>query len=79
VIPCVEGRTDHAPVVVQASRWGLIVPRRLELHAHRPARGLGTVWTTCHLRHEHEAAELLGIPFDEVTGCPHPGRLQRRH
>ena len=25
-----------------------------------------TVWTTLHLRHEREAAELLGIPFEEV-------------
>ena len=25
-----------------------------------------TVWTTFHLRHEREAAELLGIPFEEV-------------
>jgi nitroreductase len=30
------------------------------------SRGLGTVWTTFHLRHEREAAELLGIPFDKV-------------
>ena len=27
VIPCVEGRTDQAPVVVQASRWGSIIPQ----------------------------------------------------
>jgi nitroreductase len=30
------------------------------------ARGLGSVSTTFHLRHEREAAELLGIPFDAV-------------
>ena len=30
------------------------------------ARGLGTAWTTFHLRHEREAAELLGIPYDRV-------------
>ena len=30
------------------------------------ARGLGTCWTTLHLRHEREAAELLGIPYDRV-------------
>ena len=29
-------------------------------------RGLGSVWTTFHLRHEREAAEILGIPFDAV-------------
>jgi nitroreductase len=33
-------------------------------------RGLGTAWTTLHIRHEKEAAELLGIPFDTVSqGC----------
>jgi hypothetical protein len=30
------------------------------------ARGRGSVWTTFHLRHEREAAELLGIPFEAV-------------
>jgi nitroreductase len=29
-------------------------------------RGLGTCWTTIHLAYEREAAELLGIPYDEV-------------
>ena len=24
------------------------------------------VWTTFHLMHEREAAEILGIPYDEV-------------
>jgi nitroreductase len=66
VIPCVEGRTDHAPVVVQASRWGSIIPAAWSFMLAARARGLGTVWTTFHLRHEREAAELLGIPFDEV-------------
>jgi nitroreductase len=31
------------------------------------ARGLGTCWTTFHLAHEREAAELLGIPYDGFT------------
>ena len=30
------------------------------------ARGLGTAWTTWHLRYEREAAQILGIPYDEV-------------
>ena len=66
VVPCVEGRTDHVPVVVQASRWGSIIPAAWSFMLAARARGLGTVWTTFHLRHEREAAELLGIPFDEV-------------
>jgi nitroreductase len=30
-------------------------------------RGLGSAWTTLHLPKEREAAELLGIPYDEYT------------
>jgi nitroreductase len=66
VIPCVEGRTDRAPAVVQASRWGSILPAAWSFMLAARARGLGTVWTTFHLRREREAADLLGIPFDEV-------------
>jgi nitroreductase len=66
VIPCVEGRTDGVPVVVQASRWGSIIPAAWSFMLAARARGLGTAWTTFHLRHEREAAELLGIPFDQV-------------
>src|SRR5215213_2068463 len=66
VVPCVQGRTDRAPVVVQASRWGSIIPAAWSFMLAARARGLGTVWTTFHLRHEREAAELLGIPFDQV-------------
>jgi len=66
VIPCVEGRTDGAPAGVQASRWGSIMPAAWSFMLAARARGLGTVWTTFHLRHEREAAEILGIPYDKV-------------
>ena len=66
VIPCVEGRTDHAPLVVQASRWGSIIPAAWSFMLAARARGLGSAWTTFHLRHEREAAEILGIPLDAV-------------
>jgi nitroreductase len=66
VIPCVEGRTDGAPAAVQASRWGSIMPAAWSFMLAARARGLGTVWTTFHLRHEREAAEILGIPYDKV-------------
>jgi nitroreductase len=68
VIPCVEGRTDHAPVVVQASRWGSIIPAAWSFMLAARARGLGTVWTTFHLRHEREAA-VLGRP-DRARRAP---------
>jgi nitroreductase len=66
VIPCVEGRTDRTPVVVQASRWGSSIPAAWSFMLAARARGLGGVWTAFHLRHERQAAELLGIPFDKV-------------
>jgi nitroreductase len=66
VIPCVEGRTEEAPVFSQASRWASVIPAAWSFMLAARARGLGTVWTTFHLRREREAAEILGIPYDQV-------------
>jgi nitroreductase len=66
VVPCVEGRTDGRPAMAQASRWASIIQAAWSFMLAARARGLGTVWTTFHLRHEREAAEILGIPFDQV-------------
>jgi nitroreductase len=66
VIPCVEGRTDGKPAAAQASTWGSIIPATWSFMLACRSRGLGTAWTTFHLQHEREAAELLGIPYDEV-------------
>ena len=66
VIPCIEGRTDGKSALAQASRWGSILPAAWSFMLAARARGLGTVWTTFHLVHEREAAELLGIPYDEI-------------
>lgn len=67
VIPCVEGRTEDKPVAWQASLYGSIVPAAWSFMLAARSRGLGTVWTTFHLMHEREAAEILGIPYDQVT------------
>jgi nitroreductase len=66
VIPCIEGRTDGKGAFAQASRWGSIMPAAWSFMLAARSRGLGTCWTTFHLFREQEAAELLGIPFDEV-------------
>lgn len=66
VIPCIEGRTDGKPVAVQAARWGTIVPAVWSFMLAARTRGLGTCWTTFHLGYEEEAAELLGIPYEDV-------------
>jgi nitroreductase len=66
VIPCIEGRTDGKPSAEQASRWSSVIPAAWSFMLAARARGLGSVWTTFHLRHEREAADLLGIPYDDL-------------
>ena len=66
VIPCIAGRTEQAGVAEQASQWGSILPAVWSFMLAARARGLGTCWTTLHLPHEREAAELVGIPYDDV-------------
>ncbi len=67
VVPCVEGRVETAPLLVQAVTWGSILPATWSFMLAARARGLGTAWTSLHLEYEREAAEILGIPFEEVT------------
>jgi nitroreductase len=67
VIPCVIGRYEGKSNPVVASIFGSIIQAAWSFMLAARARGLGTVWTTFHLMHEREAAEILGIPYDEVT------------
>jgi nitroreductase len=67
LIPCVEGRSEGKPNALAASRFGSIIPATWSFMLAARSRGLGTVWTTFHLMHEQEAADILGIPYDEVT------------
>jgi nitroreductase len=67
VIPCVLGRYDGKPNARVASAFGSIIPAAWSFMLAARSRGLGTVWTTFHLMHEQRAAEILGIPYDEVT------------
>lgn len=70
VIPCVEGRLPpiEGPMgdLARASQYGSVLPAFWSFMLAARARGLGTAWTTLHLAHEAEVAELLGIPFDGV-------------
>jgi nitroreductase len=66
VIPCIAGRVERARFVDQASQWGSILPAAWSFMLAARARGLGTCWTTLHLPHERAAADLLGIPYEEV-------------
>ena len=67
VIACVEGRPDGSPLADQATLFGSILPAVWSFMLAARSRGLGTAWTTVHLEHEVEMAELLGIPVDSVT------------
>ena len=73
VIPCVEGRVEAVPgemaVLAQASTYGSILPALWSFMLAARARGLGTCWTTIHLWHEKEAADVLDIPHAEITQC----------
>jgi nitroreductase len=66
VIPCIRGSAEAAEPVnpVAAGLYGSILPAAWSFALAARARGLGTAWTTMHLRREREVAELLGIPAD---------------
>ncbi|MDJ0864572.1 MAG: nitroreductase family protein [Myxococcota bacterium] len=73
VIPCIEGRMPpvEGPMgdLGRASVYGSILPAFWSFMLAARARGLGTAWTTLHLLHEAEIAELLGVPYAEVMQC----------
>ena len=67
VIPCVEGRVDDRPSPRAASFFASVIPAAWSFMLALRSRGLGSAWTTLHLFQEKEAAEVLGIPYNEVT------------
>ena len=67
VVPCIAGRMDGKGTLEQAGTWGSILPAVWSFMLAARERGLGTSWTTVHLHHEREAAELLGIPYERYT------------
>jgi nitroreductase len=62
VIPCI--RAPRLSAGSQASLWGSLLPAAWSYVLAARARGLGTAWTTLHLRYEKEISELLGMPPD---------------
>ncbi|MEM6709113.1 MAG: nitroreductase family protein, partial [Pseudomonadota bacterium] len=70
-LPCHMGRTDHlsgeGSNAAVASTMGSIIPAAWSFMLAARSRGLGTCWTTIHLMQERKIAEILGIPYDEVT------------
>jgi nitroreductase len=67
VIPCLLSRLPEQPTTVDtAGFYGSILPAVWSFMLALRSRGLGSAYTTLHLQHEREAAELLGVP-DTVT------------
>jgi nitroreductase len=67
LIPCMKGRYENQPSVVQAGAWGSIWPAIWSFMLAARARGLGTSLTTVHLFFEQDAANVLGIPYEKIT------------
>ncbi len=66
ILACIKGRVETMGQMTQAGLYGSILPAAWSLMLALRARGLGSAWTTLHLRYASEVAELLGIP-DQVT------------
>ena len=66
VIPCLSGRCEGQPALIQSAMWGTIAPAAWSFMLAARARGLGTLWTSLHLLFEEEAAHLLGIAYADV-------------
>ena len=63
VVPCLLHRlTSVSPAEEQAASFGEILPAVWSFQLALRSRGIGSSWTTLHLRYEEEAAEILGIP-----------------
>jgi nitroreductase len=66
VIPCIQGRRDAVTPAAAPGFYGSILPAAWSFCLALRARGLGSAWTTLHLRLAERAAELLGIPEDYI-------------
>lgn len=61
IVPCIEGDAVDAGST-QASLYGSILPATWSLCLALRARGIGSCWTTVHISHQEEMAEVLGLP-----------------
>jgi len=62
VLPCITVPAAWPAGETQAGLWGSLLPAAWSYMLACRARGLGTAWTTLHLRYETEIAALLGLP-----------------
>ena len=66
VVPCISGRRDGLPTVLQGGLFASILPAVWSFMLAARSRGLGTCLTTLHLESEQDAAKVLGIPYPDV-------------
>jgi nitroreductase len=64
---CVEGRIEGGSGAAVAAQYASIYPAVWNFMLAARKRGLGTVLTTVHLAYEEECAQILGIPYEQVT------------
>lgn len=62
VIPCLRVGRSGLGAGNQAGLWGSVLPAAWSFALAARSRGLGTAWTTLHLKYEAEVAGLLGLP-----------------
>lgn len=67
IIPCATPRVDEAPHPLAAATYGSILPGVWSFMLAARERGLGTAWTTLHLLFEEAVAEIVGVPYHEVS------------
>src|SRR5438270_11674500 len=67
VLACIQGRVDGLPGHAAAAFFASIIPAAWSFCLAARVRGLGTAYTTVHLRYEQEVAERLGIPYAQYT------------
>ena len=68
LIPCLAvSRVDRPSWGGAASRLGSVIQASWSFMLAARERGLGTCWTTLHLAYEQQAAEILGIPYEQCT------------
>ena len=72
VIPCIAEDLADQDQTGTIVALGSVVQAAWSFQLALRARGLGSCWTTLHLRHAAEVAELLGIPagFTQVSLIP---------
>lgn len=67
LVPCIRRRFPSEPSRAgMAGLYGSILPAVWSFMLAARSKGLGTAWTTMHLAHEEEAAQVLEIPYADV-------------